>query len=168
MIFRQGKLRVVKMTNNDLWGIIALVVGIDLLVNAIWNGAEGFHSETVVPDIYRPALNYVQCHYTEDALAYIKTHIALKVTLIFAGMVLTIISRNVPSHFNETPYIGAAIYNVALLFMFIVPIVASGIGGRETTYAIRSFGIMWIILSSSLILFAPKVIVQLCFSCFVL
>jgi hypothetical protein len=61
---------------------------------------------------------------------------------------------------SETPYIGAAIYNVALLFMFIVPIVASGIGGRETTYAIRSFGIMWIILSSSLILFAPKVNIQ--------
>jgi hypothetical protein len=71
-------------------------------------------------------------------------------------MILTFKARNVPSQFNETSYMAAAIYNVAVLFMFVVPIVASSLGGRETAYQIRSFGIIVLVVSTLSILFLPK------------
>jgi hypothetical protein len=80
--------------------IVGIIVSVDIILNIIWNAAEGFSTETIVPDIYRPALNYVQCHYSDNSIIYMKTHIALKVTLIFAGIVLTIVCRNVPARFK--------------------------------------------------------------------
>ena len=76
--------------------------------------------------------------------------------LVLASIVLTFLTRNVPSKFNETPYLASAIYNCALMLAFIVPIVATGIGGRQASYAVRVFGIDALVLVTLSIVFLPK------------
>ena len=79
-----------------------------------------------------------------------------KAVLVFGSVVLTFATRNVPSKFNETPYLASAIYNCALMLCFIVPIIATGIGGREVSYAVRVFGIQALVLVTLSIVFLPK------------
>ena len=75
---------------------------------------------------------------------------------MFASVILTFLTRNVPSKFNETPYLATAIYNCALMLCFIVPIVATGIGGRTVSFAVRVFGIDVLVLATLAIVFLPK------------
>ena len=155
-IFSTGKLRVVKITNTDLIVICSIIVGMDIVLNIIWNSVAPFSSERVVVDHYRPAYDYVQCYFNSTSVAFIYTHIAFKAVIVLIGMVLTFLARNVPSQFNEAAYMTAAIYNVAVLFAFGIPLIASNVGGRETVYQIRAYGIMMLVVSTLSILFIPK------------
>jgi hypothetical protein len=155
-IFGQEKLRIVKITNGDLYLVMIFICLFDIILNTIWSTVAPFSSEIVIIDPIRPYYNYAQCSWSSASNIFIYIHLAEKSALIFFGMVLTFASRNVPSAFNETPQMAAAIYNEALIFIFGIPIVAVQLGGRETTYIIRSYGIMFQIVMTMSILFIPK------------
>jgi hypothetical protein len=53
-------------------------------------------------------------------------------------------------------YIGAAIYNVVCLLSFGIPLVATGVGGRTTTYLLRQLGLLVVVASTCSIVFMPK------------
>jgi hypothetical protein len=60
------------------------------------------------------------------------------------------------STYNESLYIGAAIYNVVCLLSFGIPLVATGVGGRTTTYLLRQLGLLVVVASTCSIVFLPK------------
>lgn len=155
-IFQQGKLRVVRITTKDLWHIQLALSSFDLLLNTIWNANNPMGVAIVVPDPLRPKLNYQQCNVDSTQLTYIYITIVFKGVLIVAGVILTWLARNVPSQFNETPYLAVCIYNCFVSLCFLLPLVATQMGGRETSYYIRAFGIFFVVLSTLSILLVPK------------
>jgi hypothetical protein len=154
-IFNSAKLSVVKISNRDLYVMIAVALGVDVVLNSIWSGV-GFDTEYITIDPYRPSRDYVECAYDSRALVLVFIQLAYKLMLLVACLVLTILTRSVPSAFNEALLLGGATYNSFVLLAFVLPLVAAQVGSREVTHAIRSFGILVIITSTVSILFLPK------------
>jgi hypothetical protein len=155
-IYAKGDLRLVQITDADLAKMMGGIVGVDIALNTVWNILAPMTSELVIADPFRPASNYYTCFISDIAKIFIYIHVALKLGLIFFGVVLTWLARDVPSQFNETPYIAACIYNAAIVLGFIVPIVGTQVGGRANSYWIMSTAGMFLCTVTVSILFIPK------------
>jgi hypothetical protein len=155
-IFGRKSLTVLKMKDSELLMAVAGFLLIDVIINAAWQGATGLKSEVVVTDVYRPAFNYTQCDYSDGGMSAVWAHIAVKAAILLVGTVLTWVVRNVPSQFNESASMAAAIYNVVFLVCFIIPIIATNVGGRSTTFMIRDFAVMFVVMATLGLLFIPK------------
>jgi hypothetical protein len=137
-----------------LIAVLAFVL-VDIVINAAWAGTAGMGMREVVVDPIRPAHNYRQCDYS-SSLPAVYTHLAVKCGLLLLGVALTWSVRHTPSRFNESSYIGVAIYNVSIVICFTVPLVASNVGGRRATYLVRSFATLFTAVSTVAILYVPK------------
>jgi hypothetical protein len=158
LIFSSGRLTVVKITNTQLGLVLFAACVVDILLNAIWTGVAPFAEKTVVVDAFRPAHNYRSCDWAPEATALMYVHIAWKATLLLVALVLTILTRSLPAAFNESTFLGASVYNVSVLLCFLLPIISSGVGGRNTVYLLQGFGVQLIVVSTMAILFVPKII----------
>jgi len=150
------KLVVVKLKDRDLLLAVAAFLLTDVVINSAWAGVTGMQAHVVVHDVNRPALNELTCDYS-DASAYLFAHVGVKGALLLVGMYLTYLVRNTPSQFNESTYIGVCIYNVSVLVCFLVPLLATGVAGREQ-YLLRAFALMLVAFSTVSILYVPKFI----------
>ena len=146
----------VKISNRDLYIAVGVMTGVSVLVNIIWSGVTGFPTQYVSVDPNRPSKDYVQCGFSSTSNNFAYFHVAYTGLMLLGGVGLAIAARNVPSLFNETNQIGAAIYNCTLLLAFLIPIVAVGAGGREGAYLLRGYGIIVMVTSTVSILFLPK------------
>ena len=154
-IFHGKKLQVQKMKDSDLLVTLGVFVFIDIVINAVWQGAVGMNAREMVVDPERPAYNYMTCDF-EDGIGAIATHLALKGGMLLFGTFLTYAVRNTPSQFNESTLIGISIYNVSFVVTFIIPIISAGLGGRHTVYLIRAYAIMFVVLTTLGLLYIPK------------
>ena len=153
-IFNSGsKLKQIRITNTDLLLQLGGVLSFDLILNIVWSIISPMTAEYVSVDPFRPSHDYVQC---TTGAAFPLISVAEKGALLVAGISLTYLCRGVPTKFNETPYLAAAIYNCALLSAFMVPLVASNVGTRVVTYAVQVFGVQVMTTSTLSILFVPK------------
>lgn len=156
-IFQAGNLlQVVRITNRHLYILVGSLVGLDIVVNLIWSVVSGFPTQYISVDPYRPLYDSVQCGFGDDSLPFVYLHVALKCAALAVGIALTILARNVPSLFNETPHLAASMYNCTLLLAFLLPVVGTQVGGTDTTYLVRSYGLLLLVLSTASILFVPK------------
>jgi len=156
-IFEVERLQVTRMKDMDLFKFVVAMVLVDVIINTIWQAADGMPAVLVVTDELRPKYNYYQCDYSSSAatgLMYV--HIVLKASVVMGGIILTWAVRNVPSTFNDSLLLTACIYNITIIACFVIPIVATGLGGRKTTMMVRTLAIMFISLSTKLLLYAPK------------
>ena len=156
-IFGDRKLQVLKMTDTELLLAVALFVLVDIVINATWAGTAGMQAVRVSVDPHRPAYDYWQCDYSQSMGAVV-AHLLVKGGLLLCGVVLTYSVRGVPSQFNESTLIGLAIYNTAFVIAFIVPILAVGLGGRETTFQLRAYAIIFACGSCCGLLYIPKLL----------
>lgn len=154
-IFNSGKMVVQVITMLDLLKAVILLVGIDIIVNAIWTGAFDMASVIRTPDIYRPSKNYYECDYS-NSVGFVYFHIAIKAFVIAVGIFLTWGVRNVPSAFNESTFIAILIYNTAVMCSFILPLISEQVGGFVGAYQIRAHGISLIAFINVTVLFVPK------------
>ena len=145
------------MTDTELLLAVALFVLVDIVINATWAGTAGMHAVRVRVDPHRPAYDYWQCDYS-DSMGAVVAHLVVKGGLLLCGVVLTYSVRGVPSQFNESTLIGLAIYNTAFVIAFIVPILAVGLGGRETTFQLRAYAIIFACSSCCGLLYIPKLL----------
>ena len=130
------------MKDTELLLAVGAFVLVDVVINAAWIGAAGMAAVRVRVDPDRPAYDYWQCDYS-DSMGAVVAHLALKGGLLLFGVALTYSVRNTPSQFNESTLIGLAIYNTAFVIAFIVPVLAVGLGGRETTFQLRAYAIIF-------------------------
>jgi len=143
------------MSEQELLVRAAVVLAMDGVINGIWMGLDGMGSRMVIVDPIRPAYNYRTCDYT-DAQGFIIAHLVVKCALLLVGAVLAWSVRSAPSAFNESSHIALSIYNVSIVCCFVLPVLAEELGGRQTTYMVRAFAIMFVALSTILLLFTPK------------
>jgi hypothetical protein len=156
-IFQTQRLMVTVMRDSYLFKAVFGFVVVDLAINAVWQGMGGMHAVLIVVDPVRPSYNYWTCDYTSGVgMGGAYAQLVYKLLIILGGICLTWAVRNVPSTFNESKMLTACIYNILLVSCFVVPLVASGVGGRTTTFLVRSFAVMFVSVSTSLMLYAPK------------
>jgi hypothetical protein len=154
-IYARKNLRVLRMKDSQLLVAVGVFLLIDVIINAAWQGATGLKSEVIVIDEYRPQYNYTRCDYS-SSMGAVYAHIAVKSAILLIGTVLTWVVRNVPTQFNESASMAAAIYNVSFIVCFIIPIIATDAGGRTASYLTRDFAIMFVVLATLGLLFFPK------------
>lgn len=157
-IFGGQKLQVLKMRDADLLLAVGVFVLVDLILNAAWAASEGMRAVRITVDPIRPAYDYLTCSYPPGALAVVYLHLAIKGGMLLFGAGLTFLVRNVPSQFNESSLLGLSIYNTSFAVVFVVPILAVHLGGRETVYLIRSGSIMFIAITTVSLLYVPKLL----------
>ena len=78
--------------------------------------------------------------------------------MVLAGLHATWAVRHVAAEFNESLYITVCIYNVALVSIFVIPLVTAEAGGREAVMQIQAYSLMFISVATSSLLFIPKMI----------
>jgi len=161
LIFNTSKLQVVKLSNNRLLIVLGLILSLDIILNVIWESSGYMVTKLVTVDPYRPVYDYEVCAGTNGGLPFLVLSLTGKCFLIFCGLILTFLSRNVAEAFNESSYLASAIYATTVVCTLFVPMVASGIGGRSYTYIIRCFGVMFLAISCLLVMYAPKAYLML-------
>lgn len=126
LLFKQVKNFKVKIIPN--W---VLLVGVgagllpDLLVLLVWSIGYPQRAVLVQPVDFWASLDFYFCTSsgitksttiptTTADVAFVATLGAIKGAIILAGIIVTFLLRKVPSEFNESKYIGYAIYNFAL------------------------------------------------------
>jgi hypothetical protein len=160
-IFDSSRLQSVRVSDATLYALCGALVAVDVLLNVIWSATSGFPTRYVRVDVDRPAKDYIECGYDSTAHTMIQLHLAYKAALMLASVVFTVLSRNLPSLFNESASLAAANYNAVLLCAFAVPLVATEVAGRQGTYLVRCFALLLLVASTASILMMPK-FVALC------
>lgn len=154
-IFGGKRLSVTRLKDSTLlWALSAFLL-VDVLINAVWMGVEGMPAKRVTVDPHRPALDYTTCDFS-DGIGAVYVHIIVKGGMLLLGAMLAWAVRKTPSQFNESALIGLSTYNATVVVSFIVPLIAVELGGRETTYLVRAFAIMFLVLSTLALLYVPK------------
>ena len=155
-IFSGRLLTPTALSNVDLLLFVGGSLMVDVILNAAWQGAVGLQSVRVVVDPIRPKYDELVCRYNSAGMVFVYLHLGWKCGLLVIGIVLTWLVRKTPSAFNEASFMGICIYNVSFVVCFVVPMLAKDVGGRETTYLIRAFAIMFVCISTICILYVPK------------
>ena len=156
-IFNRQKLQVLKMKDSTLLLAVGVFILVDIIINAVWMGTAGMDAVVVVVDVNRPSLNYWTCDFA-DGEGAIFAHLTVKCGLLLFGVGLTWAVRGVPSQFNESLSIALSLYNVTFVVAFIIPIIATGLGGRETVFLIRAFAIIFVVVATLSLLYVPKLV----------
>jgi len=160
-IFGGTRLKVVKLKDSVLLAALSVFVVADIIINAVWAGTAGMSAKRVIVDPYRPSRDYTACDYSGGGMGPVYVHIVIKGSMLLLGVMLGWAVRKTPSQFNEATLIGASIYNCSFVVAFIVPMVAVELGGRETTYLVRAFAILFLVLSTLALLYIPKMMLLL-------
>jgi len=153
------KLKVTKLKASHLLLPLAAVLVIDIIVNAIWTATGSTHAQLIVPDAYRPALNYYQCQASADK-PFLITHLVLKGISIMAGMTLSYRVRDVDQRFNESRLIMYCIYNLCSTLFFGAVMITLHVAGTRITELIQGFFVIFLCGSTMSILFLPKIFID--------
>jgi hypothetical protein len=154
-IFDVKQLTVLRMPTSQLAMLLAAVIGVDLVLNAIWTGTGGTAVALLVPDEFRPANNTYVCH-TGKSAPFLAAHVAIKGLMTIVGMLLSWKVRNVDPTFNEAFHCMLVIYNLAMVSMFVVPMVATSVGGAKTAMLVQASAVVFISTVTATIMFVPK------------
>ena len=156
-IITTHRLTMLKLRDSDMILSVGGFILVDCIINGVWTGWRGMKSKIIVVDPVRPSYNYITCDYSES-MGFVYTHLVLKCGFLLFGIALTWLVRNIPSNFNESSYIGMCIYNVSIVICFVVPLISANVGGYTTIYLIRAFAIMFVSLTTVLVLYFPKLL----------
>jgi hypothetical protein len=155
-IFHEHSLKMIKLTNYYLLRIMAVALGIEIVILAVWSAAFTPQVETVVVDEFRPILNYRTC-VSSNTLPFAIVLIIYKAVLIIGGVVLGFWSRKIRSEYNESKFILIAMYNITFATLILLVLFAIQINDRYIDFLIRSIAILWGVTATLCILLIPKI-----------
>lgn len=85
--------------------------------------------------------------------------VAYGALVLVGGMILSILGRKIPSHFNETRLNTISIYNIALLCAVIIPVfLAVNPYNPLLAWIFRTLSILYVFTATMLLQFAPKLV----------
>ena len=153
-IFDRRKIKVRVITDRSLLVPVAALVAADIVFNAIWLGVDPL-LPTDFTSSSNELLHYTACSSSDTLLWYALTFVPKGVLLAY-GVVLASQVRNVPSAFNESKWIGVAVYNIAFCSVILLAILLLLTSSPASVYVIRSIGVIWCVLVTGGLLLLPK------------
>ena len=140
-------------------GLLSLILLPILVLLIVWQAVSPLVAVTVVPDIYRPSLNYTICDSDSDSTVFAAILIAYVGTLMLVLSILGIkiwkIDRAI---INESLHLALANYSWSLAMIIALAIVASGSVDLEASFLIRSCCLLFGTFFAVNILMIPKVV----------
>lgn len=154
-IFNVKKLVVQRLATSQLLIYLGVILVADMIIDAVWTGTGKTNVTLLTPDAYRPSKNQLICH-GGNSTAFFGAHIAIKGMMTLVGMSLSWRVRKVDPTFNEAFHSMLVIYNLAMVSVFCIPMVAAQVGGSETSMLIQCLAVLFIATATATIMFAPK------------
>jgi hypothetical protein len=151
-----SKLDLVRISDLKLLVPLIAILGLDFVLNIVWQSSNSMQTVLVVVDTYRPLYNYEQCSATSTGLIFVYISLALKCILILCGLILTVMSREVVSAFNETVFLSGCIYSVTIVCALFVPIIATNAATMQAIYIIRCAGVLFLVMSCVILMYLTK------------
>ncbi|KAI9004093.1 7 transmembrane sweet-taste receptor of 3 GCPR-domain-containing protein [Gaertneriomyces semiglobifer] len=142
-IFDNAKLSSIVITNRDLAKFGGTILGIELVLLALWTALD---PPTITTHYTKDSYQYLcgSANRTVSLLLTIIVYVANALLLAFNGF-LAFKTRNVSSEFGEARQIGYTIYNVVIVSIIVVPqcyFTASGTSAG-TLFGVR-FALSWV------------------------
>lgn len=164
-IFMQSTLRIVKMSNNRLAVICSVQLALNIILLLVWSVMDPVNPQSFSVSQLDSTTNklYEQTASICSSNSYTFPAIVLgsMVVLLVVGCVLAFNTRNVTSKFNESKSISAAIYSVTFTLLIFIPIALVNTSNFTFLAVIVTLILIWIPISSWIILFGPKLYVIL-------
>ena len=155
---RQRQLKVVRITNARLLGLITLTVLADVVLLSIWQGVAPMTPSLTTVYSGDPviAYEYSQCEYGAEGTDFLITAFVTKSVLVAFGALMAFSTRKTSSKFNEAAAIAWSIYNVLFSVGIVFPIIlfVSAVGNLRV--GLVDFLILWVASFTALVLVAPK------------
>jgi hypothetical protein len=157
-IFERKHLRVVKITNRKLFGMLAAIFATDIILLAAWQGASNsLHPVTIEQRKNDNYDSYTHCLCDlNTALPFIVLLGGFKAALILFGAVMAFSTRKVETTFNESKSMAWAIYNLimAVIIMCLLLAVTQAVGDLQIILIEVIY--FWIIICTFMLIFLPK------------
>ena len=153
-IFDRRKIKVRVITDRSLLVPVAALVTADIVFNSVWLGVDPLLPTDFVSSS-NALLHYTACSSDNTLLWYALSFVPKGILLAY-GVVLASQVRNVPSAFNESKWIGLAVYNIAFCSVILLAILLLLTGSPASVYVIRSIGVIWCVLVTGGLMLLPK------------
>jgi hypothetical protein len=154
LIFNTKNLKTKKITDWHVFGIFGILAFPLLLFMFLWIGIFPLELVTVQPDTLRPIFNYQDCS-SGNYIFGILT-LAYVFLLYIIAFIVSYKVSNAFSEFNEADVIAKSTYYSSVISIIIIIIQLAVNNDRAVTFAIRSFGIIFIFTTMIIILFSKK------------
>jgi len=160
VIFRQQRMKMFKITLTEMCSYLALLMLVEFGFNAAWVGANPPELRTVQGS--PPPLTYQECGGTNFNIWQISSF-AYKGLFLFYGIFLAFMTRNLPTGYNESTWIGMSIYNMFFSVIVVLPVVYGGKtqDNQTAVFVIVCVAIIWVVLATCLALVVPKILLTL-------
>jgi len=135
-----------------LFGLVALP---DIIVCLVWSAAFPLKGEVTDNHADSDQL-LLQCT-GDNAIVFVGVLLGYNGLVVLAGSFLAYKTRHAASYFNESKFIGFAIYNVILLAAVVVPLAFIITGEPTATYLIITVGVTFLFASTLALVMGPKV-----------
>eukprot|EP00004_Rigifila_ramosa_P005704 TRINITY_DN16371_c0_g1_i1.p1 TRINITY_DN16371_c0_g1~~TRINITY_DN16371_c0_g1_i1.p1 ORF type:complete len:988 (-),score=221.17 TRINITY_DN16371_c0_g1_i1:10-2745(-) len=152
-IFNNPSLKAIVITNVDLAVKIGFLLGVDLVLVALW-----FAAAKVEPALaFRDSTVYATCQLNGGSV-YPALLLAFKIGLLIFGAVLAFQTRTVRSSFNESKYIAFTLYNQLFVVLLVSPIFVA-VSDPQLDFAVIFIGDFIIVAATVGILFIRTLVI---------
>lgn len=149
------------ITNTDLLIGVGVLLVLVIIVLAVWMGV-GFPSKTEVIDLDRShkkgaehTITY-ECDHSFPSSLFIIVLIVIEALLLGFNVVVAILTRNIPSNFNESKHIAFTVYNAAIMMVVAVVLVIVFNDSPTALLIIVAMTVLFQCLVTLFMMFAPK------------
>jgi gamma-aminobutyric acid type B receptor len=157
-VFINESLRRVQITNLYLAAVISGLLVVPLVLVVVWTAIGGLEAEYRVESTDILTENYYECHADTSDVVLASLLISYVGVLVISGAVFAYFIRDVTYLlYNESRYIGYALYTMLVFGILGIALQASGVVSREGLFIIRSCLLMGGTLIMVLVLFLPKI-----------
>jgi ABC-type branched-subunit amino acid transport system substrate-binding protein len=157
-IFLQSNIRIFKITNTQLMLFLAVLVGIEAALLAIWSGTSRPKAVVKINDPLRPRLNQIVCQNGKSGWPMLAILFAYKLALVVYGSYMSIKVWKIPMKlFNESRSIAFSMYNMMAFGLLGFGLQVSGSITDPTMFIIRTLCIAISTFCTVLAIFLPKV-----------
>jgi len=160
LLISEQSMRVYSISTFKIILLLVILIAIDTVFLVIILGGSQFETYIVSPEPYRPYYDYYDCKfYQNEDMGTVVTWIliAFKGILIITGVIYSILIRKVKYlHLNESKWIGYSMYNLFITFIPVVIVQVVQEISNEAKFVVRSVFIIFIILSTTLLIFLSK------------
>jgi hypothetical protein len=157
-IFTTSNLTVFHITNLQLILILAILVGTEAVLLAIWSGLSNPKSIIKVNDSLRPAKNQLVCSKGKSSNVMLGILVAYNLMVVLYGIYMTIRIWRIPmKQYNESRAIAFSMYNILCFGILAFGLQVSGTIADPIMFIVRSVCLILSTFLTVLAIFAPKV-----------
>jgi hypothetical protein len=157
-IFTTSDLTVFRVTNAQLALVMAVLLGIEAILLAIWSGTSRPRQLVTVADPIRPSKNTLVCSNGKSGTPMLAILVTYKLAMVFYGIYMSFRIWKIPlKQFNESRPIAFSMYNMLCFGILAFGLQVSGSISDPAMFIVRSVCLILSTFFTILAIFGPKI-----------